>query len=387
MAVATSGVRTGIDTLLQTHFATKLRNTLFNRMLILYFLFARDGQKTGPDDLGRPKVNGKFKGVFVSGVETAKARQETILSSLQYQPIIQTTLPAVGDGKTMTMADNMPVRTNWESTLTSSYFTRPSVRWTKRADPYKVSNEEIRHTKEHAKNEVDGTTGIVSLFQAETVSVLGVHEKWWNSALWGTSFAGVSAPTNQDAQFWDAPFSMKNALSTSNTYCSVDRSQASNSYWRGADTSGYSGIADFETLINYTNYDLGLADKGMGIDLIICDKQNFKRAKTEAKSKGVVISTGGVPQFGEFGFLREIVKIDNTWIVYDPECPTGEVAAINLDTWTFAIHPEANFRISKPFDQSQIEGGDDAMAGYVVTKIMLVCEVPGMNAYYTSVTK
>lgn len=373
-------IRTGLQTLIQDHLSDRLINTLFNRMPLLYFLFAKDGEKSGPVGLGRPKT-----GIFLSGVETAKAKREEILSGRVYEPIIQTALPAQADGKVLTMYDTMPTRSNWTTTTTSTYFTRPRVKWCERADPYSVANKEIRTTRSAAKNEQNASKAIGSLFTAETTSVLGQHLAWWNSVLWQTT--GTGSPTNEDSTVWDTIHSIRQALGTANTYCGVDRTVGANAYWKAPDTSTYTGGADFETLINWLNYDAGLSKKGTGIDLLLTDGPNFKKAKAEAKAKGYqVIHNGGMQEYGEFGFKRELVKVDNTWVVYDPECPTGHVAALNLSTWTFAIHPDANFKVSTPFDQSQIKGGTDEQTGQIRTEIMLVCEAPSLNAYFTGVS-
>jgi hypothetical protein len=372
-------VKTKMKALQQTHMSNTLQNTLFNRMPLLYMMFGRDGDKMGPKGLGIPKT-----GIFLSGVEAAKARKEEILGASVYEPIIQSGQPVATDGKSLGMTSPMPVRANWTTTGPDSYFTRPRFKWVEYADPYKVGNKLIRRTLRKAPNEVAAWQAVGSLFKAETTSVLAVHLNRWQQLLWGTT--GTGAPTNEDNDTWDAPHSLANALGAANTYGGVDRSLAANAWWRGNTVSTAFG-ADFESLINYCNYDLGLAKKGTGIDLLLVDGQNFKKAKSEAKAKGqTVIANGGIPEYGAFGFKRELVRIDNTWIVYDPECPANTVAALNMDTWTVAIHPDANFKVTEPFDQTKVEGGDDAQAGQVRTEAMIVCEVPSLNAYFTSVS-
>jgi hypothetical protein len=222
---------------------------------------------------------------------------------------------------------------------------------------------------------------------------MAVHMNRWNQLLWGTfSSAGTTgisttgAPSNEDNTVWDAPHSLVKAIDATTTYGGVDRSLTANAYFRGNKVTAATP-ADFESLINYANYDAGLSKKGTGIDLMLVGAANFKKAKAEAKSKGgTIILNGGIPQFGEFGFKRELVKIDNTWIVYDPECPATEVAGLNLDTWTVAVHPDANFRATEPTDQSKIDGGDDAQTGVIRTELMVVCEVPSLNIYWTNVS-
>jgi hypothetical protein len=379
-------VRSGLNSLIQPHVSARLRNTLFNRMPLLYFLFGRDGQIQDAVGLGRPKVNGRG-GFVVSGIETAKAKREEILGARVYEPIVQISAPAAADGKALGMYDTLPVRASWTTLPPSSYVTRPRVKWVEWSDPYKVPNKEIRTTRSTAANELNAWKAIVSMFQLETTSVLAVHEKRWNQLLWGTT--GNGFPSNEDAMVWDAPHSIEQALHTTNTYCGVDRSVTANAYWKSNRVTAAT-VADFESIINYCNYDLSLSAKGDGIDLIMVGGALFKKAKLEAKQKGCqIIFSGGVPDYGQFGFKREIVKIDNTYICYDPELDTANytthLAALNLSTWTFAIHPDANFKVSEPFDQSKIEGGDDAQTGNIRTEIMLVCEVPSLNAYFTNV--
>lgn len=371
-------IRTELTALVQGHVSGTLQNTLFDRMPLLYMLFAKDGDKTGPTGLGVPKTS-----VFLSGVQTAKAKKETILSSREYFPFVQTALPDVNDGKVMGMYDTVPERTDWTNTSPSTYFTRPRVKWVERADPYSVPNKDIRVTTQTAKNEIKAWEGITSLFNAETTSVMGVHLDWWSDVIWGNT--GTGAPADEDATVWSTLHSIRNALRDDNIYCGVDRQGTGNSYWQGKfdDTARQ---ADFENLINYANYDLELSKKGMGLDLMLCNGTLFKKAKKEAKAKGgLVINDGGIPDFGKFGFKRELVKIDNTWIVYDPGCPAGDVVGLNLGTWTFAVHPDANFKVSEPFDMSKVKGGEDAQVGHVRTEVMLVCENPAMNVYFDSV--
>lgn len=390
-------IKTGLTTLIQSHVSDKLQNTLFNRMPLLYFLMGKDGDKTGPIGLGRPKVNGQSKGIFVTGMETAKPRREEILGSRIYEPIVQTTGPAMGDGKVLGMYDTMPTRTAWDTLAPSSYFTRPRVKWVERADPYSVPNKEIRTTKSVvAGKELPAWRAIGSLFQAETTSVLATHNKWWNQELYGTN--SNTGPSNEDATVWDNVHPMSVALDGTSTYCGVDRTVAANAYWKGAGGSGKITSAfgaDFENLINYCNYDLGMASKGTGIDLLLMGGALFKKAKSEAKAKSHQLiysssSTPAIPDFGFFGFQREVVKIDNTWICYDPELDTANftahVLALNLSTWTLAIHPDSNFKVSEPFDQSKIKGGEDSQTGQIRTELMLVCEVPSLNAYFSNVS-
>lgn len=371
----------GLRKIVREHVAKTLKNTLFNRAPLTYFLLNKDGDKSSFEGLGRPNT-----GVFMSGVDVARAKKETILSSRVYEPLIQTAKPDVNDGKTMGMYSSLPVRTSWTTTSPSTYLKRPRFKWHERADPYKIPNKEMRITKRTAPNEIKAWQGIESIAALEMKSVEAVHMDYWTNRLWGVT--GGGAPTDEDLDVWDNIHSIAAALKDDNVYGGVDRSSSANTYWRGNYNANSTTAASksFEDLINYCNYDLGFSDKGGKLDLILTDKTNYKRAKAEAKAKGGTVLLGGqgIPNFGQFGFKREIVEIDNTFVVYDPFCPTGHLAALNLDTWTLAIHPDANFAVSTPEDQQKVEGGDDAHTGHVRTEMMVVCEVPSQNAYWTS---
>jgi hypothetical protein len=388
-----SKIRTGIDTLIAENWSNVVKDTLFNVMPSMQLFFARNANaKNSPDGLGIPDA-----GIVLAGTKTAKTRMKEILSARRYQPFIHHSLPTETDGKVMTNADNMPTRSNWEQNSPVKRFKRPSVAWCEISDPMKVPNKDIRNTKKAAANERNGWEAIGDLFRVENSDVLGVHTRRWNQLLWGT-YAGTKcsttgAPTDADADDWDAIYSIKSALRNDNTYCGVDRTVSGNEFWKGNYITT-STPAVFRDLIRYANYtmtlpdgSLGLFSKGATIDAMLVGPALFAQALAEAEAKqGVRIPAGdSVQEFGKFGFTKDVVKIDNTFIIPDPECPANHVAGLNLKTWTAAIHPDANFKQSTPTDQSDIEGGDDAHTWTLRTQLLLVCEVPSLNVYWTGV--
>jgi hypothetical protein len=144
----------------------------------------------------------------------------------------------------------------------------------------------------------------------------------------------------------------------------------------------------FEDLINYANYDLGFADYGLGVNLILVGRTGFKAAKKEAKSEGYqLISNDKLPENAEFGFIKEVVRISSggqwVYVCFDPTCPdvgdTGgvnHVVALNTSVWTIAVAPDGNFQVSKPSDQTEIKGGEEADTGTIQAELMLACEDP-----------
>lgn len=385
-----SRVRTALDTLIAENWSSTVIDTLFDTMPALAIFLAKNGDgKRGPIGLGVPDA-----GIVLAGSKFAKSRKREILSSLSYQPMIHHLLPTEADGKTLTLTDNMPTRSAWESNSPAVRFKRPSFKWCEVSDPCKVPNEHIRHTRRTASGERNGWEAIGDLMRVESSDVLGIHLRRWNQLLWGTYAGAVAtngAPSDEDAEKWDGIHSFANALGSTNTYAGIDRTVAGNEFWIGGGGSGVVSAATpavFRDLIRYANYTLGFAKKGIGIEVMLTGGTLFQVALNEAEAKGGMVVRAGEPiqEFASYGFKRDSVKIDNTWIIYDPEAPSGDVLGLNPSTWTVAIHPDANFRQSTPTDQSDNEGGDDARTWTIRTKLMVCCEVPWMNILWTNVS-
>lgn len=394
--------RSGLATLMQDHLSDKVVNTLVNIMPLVYIMLARDGNKqgniTGGNTTGMYGLGRFASGKIISGVPFSKPRREEILNSDTYEPIVQTLLPPASDGKVMGLRDTMPRRTNWTTVSPGQYFNRPYFKWVERADPLSVPKKELRRTKRKAKNEASASLAVGDLMKVETESVLSTHLQWWNQHMWGTDQTANGYPSNQDADTWDDIFSIRNALRSDNEYGGVDRMIAANAYWRGG---GGSGIVSahmnpvLEDLINYANYQVGLFKKGVGVNLMLCGPSLFPVFAAEAKAKGGEVMLRGLPEMQEVGYEKPVIRFNNTYVLADPECPDklypgsiysqNAVAALNVDTWTFAISPDANFTVDDPFDQSRIPGNDDAITSNIRTEMIQACEAPGFNVWFDNV--
>jgi hypothetical protein len=376
-------IREGLAAFIQKKASKRLKNTLFNVMPTLEFFFALSGDKNGADGLGRPK-----SGLVISSLGTAQARKEKMMAERVYLPMIQTTAPSQTDEKGMTDYDNDPVVADWEANSPLSRFTQPRFKFCRRKMPYKIPHSDIRTAISSARTEGEAAAAIRSVYDAEVTSRMAVHCKSWNQILWGTHPTLTNdAPTSEDANTWDCLHSIQTALKADNTYGGVDRSLSANSWFRGNYITA-SNTQSFNDRINYCNYDLGLAGKGLGVQLIIVGATQFKKAKAEAKAESYQLMTNGIPEFPEFGFKREVVKIFSgnrpVYVIYDPEVPAGHGAFLDPSTWTVAVHRDANFKVSVPADQTKVEGGDEADTGTINTEILMACEVPSANVYFTT---
>jgi hypothetical protein len=384
-------IRTNLNVFLQTKVSQRLKNTLFNVMPTLEFIFALNGgDKTGPDGLGRPKTSvmvGALNGV-------AESRRESIFNERVYMPTVQKSIPATSEVKSMGDYDQDPTVSNWTTTNAPlKRFVNPRFKFARKKIPYKIPHSELRTAKAGGTDSPSAAArAIRSVYDAEVKTRMAVLCKKLNDELFArNSEPGV--PTDEDAVTWDHIHCLEAALKTDNTYAGVDRSISANSWWRGnRDTT--TRTWSFEDLINYCNYDLNMIDKGLGVQIIAVGKDLMKKAKAEAKAESYQLMTQGIPEFPEYGFRREVVRIYSgnrpVYVYYDPQVPskiagdsTNYVYALDPSTWTVAIHPESNFKVSTPADQTKVEGGDEADTGTIAAEVMIACEVPSGNAVFT----
>jgi hypothetical protein len=380
----TADPRVGLAAFLQKRSGATVKNTLFNIMPTLGFFFALNGDKEGADGLGRPKDN-----VFSTGVATARARREKIMAERWYMPVIQTTAAAKSDVKSMSDYDTDPTVASWATTgAPLSRITQPVFKFARFKMPYIIPHSEVRTAKAGMGSaEAQAAAAIRSVYELEIKDRNAQLCDVANDNLWGINTSSAGVPTDQTVTTWDHLFSIQQAIHDSNNYGGVDRSISGNAYWRGHRVTA-SNTMSFYDRIDYCNYTLGLADKGLGVQLIIVGKAQFIKAKQEAKAESYQLFTGSIPEFAEFGFRREVVKINSgnqpVYILYDPACPDGHGAFLNPATWTVAIPPDGNFKISTPSDQTKVEGGKEADTGTINLEAMICCEVPSANAYFTT---
>lgn len=379
----------GYQVFLQKRSGKRLHNRLFNIMPVLYLLTGLTGKKPKDVGLGAPNT---ATSVLISGTRTASPNKEKMFAESAYRPTIQYQAPASTDGKTIGQYDTMPTRTSPSTLTPASYFIQPEFHFHEHADPYEVPNDQIETIVANTTGgwPAQATLAIGNIMDAEVESVQGTHLKYFNQVLWGTT--GSGAPSDQTAVKWDTLHSLKNSIGAhgtaagGNNYGGLDRTL--HSFWEGKGTDSTGNIV-FRDLIRTLNYDPNyrFADVGAGVDIIACDGNLFQKALNEADGKSGIILHNGLPKEGEIGFKQDLVCFDNkTYVVYDPECPSGEMAALNSSTWTVAIHPNKNFKISTPEDQQKIRGGVDSTTGTIRTKMLWCCEEPHYNAYFTGCT-
>lgn len=385
----------GYQVFLQKKSGKRLRNRLWNIMPVLYLLTGLTGQKSAATGLGAPNTSSN---VLVSSTKTATPNKEKMFAEVAYRPTVQYTGPATADGKTIGQYSSMPTRADGATNNPAGYFIQPEFRFHERAEPWEVPNDQIETIVSNSTGgwPAQATLAIGNIMDAEVKSVEAIHLKYWNQLLWGT--IGNGYPSDQSAVKWDALHSLAYSIgpdtqSSSNpyrrgNYGGLDRSLTANAFFRGKGTDAYGNVV-FRDFIRTLNYDsaYAFANVGAGVDIIACSGALFQKALNEADGKTGVVMHNGIPAMAEMGFKKDIVCFDNqTYVVYDPEAPSGHMACLNSETWTVAIHGSKNFKVSPPKDQTEIKGGDDVTCGTLRTKMMWVCEEPAVNGYFTGCT-
>lgn len=374
--------------MMQDHLSDRVVSLLVNIMPLVYFLINKDGNKE--TRLGKPGSGSGFLnvgrfgvGAFFAGLPISSPKREKVLNSDKYMPDINWQLPPQSDGKVATMADTMPQRAAWTTSTTASRFKRPFFKWVERIDAIMVPKKDIRRTRRAAGGEENANAAVGDLYKTEVESVLSTHLQWWNEEFWGTN-GHVGAPSDVDADVWDGLYKLENCAHTTNVYGGLDRTVANNAFWKGnRDTTARPAV--LQDIINDANFVKGLAKKGQGAELLICSMQNFPIFAAEAAAKGGRIEYSGLPDMAEIGFKRPIIRLGNSYCIFDPECPAQHVAVLNLTTWTVCINPDANFTVDEPFDLSKTDGGKDAIKSQIRTEMIVANEAPSLNAYYTAV--
>ncbi len=382
-----SSNKSGLNALTSENWSKIVQSTLFDAMPEMQIFFSRFGSKQSPTvGLGIPDSS-----FLLTGVKGTKVRKKEVFAR-SYQPLLHTSKPAEADGKAMAYRDNMPTRTDWKNNSPSARFQRPTVKWCEISDPLEVPNSDLRDTKRANAQERNGWEAIGDLMRVERDDVLGVHTKRWSQLLWGTYTGGLCSttgyPSDEDADNWNAIHSFTAVAGTTGFLYGVDRDLSTGAHMKGNTINAAAPV--FRDMIRYakhempiTNTDLttstGLFSKNADLPVILTGGPLFNIALAEAEGmKGAQVIPGGekIPGIAEFGFSRECVRIDNTYIIPCPGAPAGQAVGLNLDAWTVAIHPDGNFYQSPPFNQNQLKGGDDSHAWFLRSRLLVCCEVP-----------
>lgn len=365
----------------------------FDIMPTVAFLIGQDGDKEGPQGIGRPRSGG----ILAGAGRVNSPNKESVLNTATYRPFVTAGYPSTSLNKVVGQHDTVPLQTNADTDTTPSYFRRPFFRYTEIDTPLFVWNKDIELTKSSTRGEnPDVRKAIGKLVTTEVTQKLKTHIAGWNSMFW-TAASAPSDADNQDG--WDSQYSFAAACKEDNVYGGIDRALSANSYFRGNYISTTQPASAMH-LVEYVRYNetRGTFRKGNWPMLYVVGPRLWTQFRAEARAKGagVIVTSDTIPMMGQFGHKKtDVIKIDDSnFFILDPSCPTNSVAgattnaclAITPSTWTVAIRPSKNFTPDEWFDLSKTEGGKDALKSQIRTELLLACEAPSLNFYFTDVS-
>jgi hypothetical protein len=251
--------------------------------------------------------------------------------------------------------------------------------WARKTSPIIVWNESLFRAMSGPASEKG--KAVANVLENAADFALAKHIDVWAQAFW------TGAPASQTSDPWSTVAGVTEALgSITNTYGNVDRGVAANAQWVPQLVTD-ARAANLANLVDEANLTLNCGIVGDGVNVILTTPALYRTFKAEVRAKGQTVMVNGMPEMGEYGFKQEVLKFDNTYVMYDPLCPTGYVAGLNLETWKVILGSKQNFSVGKFINlPDYAEGAKDAHQAIIDTRMILCCENPKVNCLWTSVS-
>lgn len=370
-------VREGFQAYTQDYLSRTIANNIYKKCPLFYALVGLGGNQTKSNmRIGRPGVADVF-----SGKKMSKIQRETLVPGFNaYEPEIL--FRATSNVKTMGGRDTMPTVASATTLSPDQNIGTAKFGWCRKTEPILV----WKTTLDRAMG--SGPAGLNNKGKAVANVLEVASDQCVNNLIdaWALAF-WTSNPTNQSSDPWDNPAGVQYAIgNATNIYGNVDRSVAANSQWVPQVVSS-ARAAVLSSIVDEANLTLNCGIYGKGIDLILTTTSLYRTFKDECRSKGQTVLSDGLPEMGEFGFKQEMLKFDNTYVMYDPNCPASTVACFNLETWKLIMDGKKNFSPTEFIDLPKYaEGAKDAYQAYVDSQMILACEAPSVNAYFSNVS-
>lgn len=367
-------IREGLSAHVQDNISPKVSSsfTLANPIFYLLGLSTPDGR----NNLGRPDVSAVF-----GSMGKSKAQIETLAGTMDHQ--IRFVKAEPNDGAAVSYGGNTPTA----SAFAEDNFGTARTRWTHFMEPIKV--------RAHALEMARGETAVRSLVDDATNPVWERFVKRVNQAFW----TGTRNSSQQNVNVWEDLLGLQHTLTANNVYGGVDRSVETalnpSSLVAGTDTA--STVVDLD-LIRKINHGFtkassgtftGLAMRsanGRGANAIVTTSTLWQELASQAEGR-YQIHTNGIPKAGLAGFEFPVIEYDRSFITYDPYCPSGEMYALNLDTWMVEIQKGHNFKFLG-FQPKWLneEGGGYYEHGLFSAMIRFTCSAPWLNCRVSGLT-
>lgn len=374
---------------------------VYARSALGYLLFNEHLNKGGNGDdlvIGRP---GEMK--FLSGSDLNEAQKMTLRGSGWYTPLIQgyRTYNTIMTGA----RSNLPSMQN--PTVLSSgqvgqfaakfpwcgYLTTPLQFWEWDMD---LANESMEgYSDVQAGLAMQGIldNGMRTAFQEHL-------DQLYSRVLYGAPSDGSQLPND------DVPGVFTSLLST-NTYGNINRTNLpTDNPWVGK-TIATAKPLDIDALVMDANITQGLSVYGAGVNAILCGGNYYQIFRQQVlqrtKGAGGSVMEGGLPKMGALGVEREVLRVNNAYVMYEPFLDTcygkdtsgnalytaapTKVLMLNLKLFKLIMHPKYNMKITPPQDISNTAiANPRARIGRIDSMLIMSNDQPNAHACYTNLS-
>ena len=120
--------------------------------------------------------------------------------------------------------------------------------------------------------------------------------------------------------------------------------------------------------------------------LVVTTPELWEVLANEADSKNQ-INSNDVQNFARSGFNQPLIRLDDSYIAWDHDCPSGQLYVLTPETFCFQTQKGNNFRPGPWVKKHETEEGTQRYRwNNIYTKCRLACERPDLNLKFTSLT-
>lgn len=368
----------GFKAIAQNAISRGIASNFYPRCIFLSALgaFTLSRNPKTPLSIGRPDAGAIFSGKAISPAESM-----TLANFNSWQPRIQgfetSNSKWMGARDTNPTVANPTTNSHGQAMQNTALFNRAQLK-----TPILIWHAD----KERAMSEgTDKLRGLAmsQLIDEATEVAYQEHVKELNSKIW------TGNPTNQAVDPWDQPLGINQALSATNVYGNVNRTNlTAGSPWL-AQVDSTLTASDIEKIVDDANVTKGIADQGEQIELWTTTKALYLQFKAQIIAKGggaQHVLPSGIPNMAQMGVKTEVLQKDNGYIMYDAQVSANNVLGFVMKPWRLALAPGKNLAVSKFVDLSdKAEGAKDADQAFVTTQLLLSCDNPSDQVIYSAI--
>jgi len=359
-------VRENIDAVVRELIVSAIHSSFIQANPLLYILAGPGIDNLGK--LGQPGVPVVFGGSGLS-----RAQKMTQVGSKERHFRYQTVNPS--ETANVTYRGATP-----QSTLfAEDAFGTAVTRWTHFDTPLRISK--------HALNMAKGGYAIGAIIEDAVGPPINSHLDAIQNQFWNGSLTS----TQQDANMWEGYLGLVHTINENNVYGRVDRSVETSMNSVMVDHAGQNATLDMIRTVNVVNNLLAKTPKThavKGIDLVITTPKIWMMLAAEAEGKWT-INTQGIPHHVFNGFKNPMIRYDQTWIVYDADCPSNTMWGLHTPSWMYELDP--NYKFNLDGDWVDKDKTEEAGAFYMWNLFRsigrLSCTEPWLQVRWRNVTE